>query len=142
MKGQYNLLALIPLRYRCLHCSRVHTVEYPAADETSDKNAGSGGMSSNNTDHDSAQETQNGQRYSLRGRRQQAKTKEVNSNATAKTDANEPSSPSYWEKPYYRFAIDDALLYMDAGTRYRHNITVVNVTVTERCLSTGSDDGT
>ena len=54
---------------------------------------------------------------------------------------NELSTPSYWEKVHYRYAIDDALLYMDDKSALMHNITVVNITVTERCLSTGSDDG-
>ena len=55
---------------------------------------------------------------------------------------DELSSPEYWQDPSYRFAIDDALLYLDEKSIYLHNISVVNVTLTERCLSTGSDDGT
>jgi hypothetical protein len=51
------------------------------------------------------------------------------------------SSPSYWEKVHYRFARGDALLHLDEKTVALHNITYVNVTLTERCLSTGSDNG-
>jgi hypothetical protein len=51
------------------------------------------------------------------------------------------SSPSYWEKVHYRFARGDALLHLDEKTVAMHNITYVNVTLTERCLSTGSDNG-
>ena len=51
------------------------------------------------------------------------------------------SSPSYWEEPHYRFAMDDALLFFDVKSALMHNITNVNITVTERCLSTGRDDG-
>lgn len=64
-------------------------------------------------------------------------------NATNMQDqiVDEYSSPDYWEDPSYRFAIDDALLYLDGKSIYLHNISIVNLTVTERCLSTGSDDG-
>jgi hypothetical protein len=51
------------------------------------------------------------------------------------------SSPLYWEEPHYRFSMDDALLYLDEKSALLHNISVVNITVTERCLSTGKDDG-
>ena len=51
------------------------------------------------------------------------------------------SSPSYWEKVHYRFARGDALLHLDEKTVSLHNISYVNVTLTERCLSTGSDNG-
>ena len=51
------------------------------------------------------------------------------------------SSPEYWDEPHYRFSLDDALLYLDEKSALLHNITIVNVTVTERCLCTGMDDG-
>ena len=51
------------------------------------------------------------------------------------------SSPAYWEEPHYRFSMDDALLYLDEKVALLHNISIVNITVTERCLSTGEDDG-
>ena len=60
---------------------------------------------------------------------------------TAPDEIDEFSTPEYWEDPTYRFAIDDALLYLDVKSIYLHNISVVNVTLTERCLSTGADDG-
>jgi hypothetical protein len=50
-------------------------------------------------------------------------------------------SSSHWEQVHYRYARDDALLHLDEKTLSLHNITLVNVTLTERCLSTGSDDG-
>ena len=60
-------------------------------------------------------------------------------NQTSSTDRL--SSPKFWKKPHYRFATDDALMYLDHRASTLHNINVVNVTVTERCLSAGSDDG-
>lgn len=51
------------------------------------------------------------------------------------------SSPEFWKKPHYRFATDDALIYLDHRASILHNVHVVNVTVTERCLSSGSDYG-
>jgi len=61
--------------------------------------------------------------------------------STQNQSVDELSSPEYWQDPSYRFALDDALLYLDEKSIYLHNITIVNVTVTERCLSTGSDNG-
>jgi hypothetical protein len=58
-----------------------------------------------------------------------------------KKDDGSFSSPSYWEKVHYRFARGDALLHLDEKTVSLHNISYVNVTLTERCLSTGSDNG-
>uniref|UniRef100_A0A7S4MZ70 Uncharacterized protein n=1 Tax=Odontella aurita TaxID=265563 RepID=A0A7S4MZ70_9STRA len=55
-------------------------------------------------------------------------------------DGDPLSSPSYWSKPHYLFATSDALLRLDPKFRHLHNVTVVNVTLTERCLSTGRDD--
>ncbi len=110
-------------------CSRVHKVEYP--EPSSNATAASGG--GNGTD---AEET------SVRGRRVAENTEENgdgDSSGVSKDD--ELSSPSYWEKVHYRFVIDDALLFLDEKSALLHNITVVNVTVTERCLSTGADDG-
>ena len=52
------------------------------------------------------------------------------------------SSPEFWKKPHYRFATDDALIYLDHRASVLHRVNVVNVTVTERCLSSGSDHGT
>jgi len=75
-------------------------------------------------------------------RRLDAKNENTDEDAVANhVDDDHFSSPSYWEKPHYRFSIDDALLFMDTKSAYLHNITLVNITVTERCLSTGSDDG-
>ena len=51
------------------------------------------------------------------------------------------SSPEFWKKPHYRFATDDALIYLDHRASVLHHINVVNVTLTERCLSSGSDHG-
>jgi len=74
-------------------------------------------------------------------RLEQGKTSDGDDGSGSANKAPDPSSPTYWEKPHYRFAIDDALLYLDATSASMHNIALVNVTVTERCLSTGSDDG-
>mmetsp|Transcript_14904 Transcript_14904/g.23127 ORF Transcript_14904/g.23127 Transcript_14904/m.23127 type:complete len:684 (+) Transcript_14904:76-2127(+) len=40
----------------------------------------------------------------------------------------------------YRFTTSEALLYLDKRLIFNHNITLVNVTLSERCLSTGTDD--
>lgn len=51
------------------------------------------------------------------------------------------SDPSYWEQPQrYRFATNEALLYLDSKLASLHNLTIINVTLTEHCLSTGTDD--
>ena len=60
-------------------------------------------------------------------------------NQTSGTDRL--ASPEFWKKPHYRFATDDALIYLDRRASTLHNVNVVNVTVTERCLSSGSDHG-
>jgi len=111
-------------------CSRVRNVKYPEIDTVD-----------NSTDKEDvvdmlavANGTTNDQH--IRGLKQTKLKNEDNSTAV-----NEFSSPTYWEKVHYQFAIDDALLYLDETAALLHNITLVNITVTERCLSTGSDDG-
>ena len=58
-------------------------------------------------------------------------------------EGDQYSKPSFWREDsvHYRFAIDSSLLYIDENSALLHKINVVNVTVTERCLSTGSDHG-
>ena len=58
-------------------------------------------------------------------------------------EGDQYSKPSFWreDKIHYRFAIDSSLLYIDENSALLHGINVVNLTVTERCLSTGSDHG-
>jgi len=136
-------------------CSRVHNVEYPKiSNNETDANASDDG-GNNNTgvaegESGKHQATRSLSRLRLREEaekhgRQLVDTEEKNgddnSNSSRSLKDNELSSPSYWEKVHYRFAIDDALLYLDENSALLHNITVVNVTVTERCLSTGSDHG-
>jgi hypothetical protein len=148
---------------RCTgQCSRVRQVQYPQGGKATTKarlfhqpraKTANSTVPNNSTD-----------RNSLRGKKGQAreriltndtvKTRQQNAtnssghaenmNTTHAQDHNddEYSSPEYWEDPSYRFAIDDALLYLDEKSIYLHNISIVNLTVTERCLSTGSDDGT
>ncbi|KAL3809407.1 hypothetical protein ACHAXA_007007 [Cyclostephanos tholiformis] len=77
----------------------------------------------------------------LRGLQQRVKEQIDIGEDREKSDGLSLSSPSYWEKVHYRYARDDALLHLDEKTISLHNITFVNVTLTERCLSTGSDDG-
>lgn len=50
------------------------------------------------------------------------------------------SSPEYWETPHYRYSSMEALMYLDKEFTLDHNLTVVNITVTERCLSSGNDN--
>lgn len=51
------------------------------------------------------------------------------------------SAAEYWEKPAYKFATTQSLLFLDRKMLFWHNISIVNVTLSERCLSTGKDDG-
>ena len=50
------------------------------------------------------------------------------------------SSSFYWKDPTYRFSTNEALLYLENDMLQFHNISLVNVTLTERCLNTGSDN--
>uniref|UniRef100_A0A7S4VIQ3 Uncharacterized protein n=1 Tax=Ditylum brightwellii TaxID=49249 RepID=A0A7S4VIQ3_9STRA len=52
---------------------------------------------------------------------------------------NPLETQAYWKKPDYRFSTSEALLYLDSNILWMHNVTVVNVTLTERCLSSGND---
>ncbi|KAL3777962.1 hypothetical protein ACHAW5_003396 [Stephanodiscus triporus] len=81
------------------------------------------------------------QQHVLRGLQRRAREQIDNNDDSEKGDSLSSSSPSYWENVHYRFARDGALLHLDEKTISLHNITFVNVTLTERCLSTGSDDG-
>jgi len=40
----------------------------------------------------------------------------------------------------YRFSMSDALLYLDESFMFQHNVSLINITVTDRCLVGGSDD--
>jgi hypothetical protein len=51
------------------------------------------------------------------------------------------SSAVYWSEPVYKFSANEALMFLDKKMISFHNISIVNVTLSERCLSTGSDDG-
>ena len=99
-----------------------------ASDESNNSNDISGGQ-------------QRRQKHVLRGLQRQANEQLDNDEDRERSDGLLLSSPSYWEKVHYRFARDDALLHLDEKTVSLHNVTFVNVTLTERCLSTGSDDG-
>jgi len=51
------------------------------------------------------------------------------------------SSAEYWKTPRYRFSIDEAFLYHSDEMLNWMNVSFVNVTLSETCLSTGSDLG-
>lgn len=51
------------------------------------------------------------------------------------------STATYWENAAYRFSTSEALMFLDDKLLMYHNISIVNVTLSERCLSTGSDNG-
>lgn len=53
------------------------------------------------------------------------------------------SSRNFWNEPDYRFSTNDALTYLDDKMLYHlhPDIRLVNVTLSERCLSSGRDDG-
>ena len=117
-------------------CSRVRNVEYPIAESDAKKDENNSVIvADGQVEYNDGGEVQDGQH--TRGLKQNKKDYRINNNGTV----DQYSSPEYWEKPHYRFAIDDALLYLDEKAALLHKITLVNVTVTERCLSTGSDDG-
>jgi len=112
-------------------CSRVRNVVYPVVeidtvDNSTDKEVVGMLTAVNDTADD----------QHIRGLKKTKSKDEDNSTAV-----DEFSTPTYWEKVHYQFAIDDALLYLDETAALLHNITLVNITVTEKCLSTGSDDG-
>lgn len=50
------------------------------------------------------------------------------------------SSQEFWEKPHYKYASSEALVHLDDKMVRWHNVTLVNVTLEERCLNTGGDD--
>eukprot|EP00550_Attheya_septentrionalis_P003759 CAMPEP_0198283350 /NCGR_PEP_ID=MMETSP1449-20131203/2972_1 /TAXON_ID=420275 /ORGANISM="Attheya septentrionalis, Strain CCMP2084" /LENGTH=887 /DNA_ID=CAMNT_0043979935 /DNA_START=171 /DNA_END=2834 /DNA_ORIENTATION=- len=50
------------------------------------------------------------------------------------------ATEDFWEEPHYRYSMHEALLYLDTNVQLMHNLTLVNVTLTEACLATGSDD--
>ncbi len=51
------------------------------------------------------------------------------------------STLDYWNENVYKFSTNEALMYLDDKLLFYHNVSIVNVTLTERCLSTGSDEG-
>lgn len=48
-------------------------------------------------------------------------------------------SHAYWETPHYRFSKEEALLQLDDALLSWYNISIINVTLTESCLSSGKD---
>ena len=143
-------------------CSRVHKVKYEEeildieeedSSNTDDQEdyvspLSSGGQrqaarssDESNNANDMSGGQQRRHKHGLRGLQRQAKEQLDNDDDREKSDGLLLSSPSYWEKVHYRFARDDALLHLDEKTVSLHNVTLVNVTLTERCLSAGSDDG-
>ena len=143
--------------------STVRYVEYPNSGKVTEKarlfqqRPAVVGRKTNKTENDSLGSHLRGEIRQVRTRKlttETASTEQKNSTTESNTftdqrnssfpqneEVDELSSPEFWEDPTYRFAIDDALLYLDENSIYLHNITTVNVTLTERCLSTGSDDG-
>jgi len=63
-----------------------------------------------------------------------------NSTNDADNAMNLYSSPEYWETPHYRFATEEALLYLKEDTLLWYNVSFVNVTMTLECLSHGNDE--
>ena len=51
------------------------------------------------------------------------------------------TNADYWNVPAYRYSSNEALMFMDKKMIAYHNISLVNVTLSEQCLSTGSDTG-
>lgn len=64
-------------------------------------------------------------------------------NTNNKTSTNiDWSNSIHWDKPTYRFSTMEALLHVDNQFLWTHNISIVNLTLTERCLSSGDDTTT
>ena len=61
-------------------------------------------------------------------------------NTVAKKSSKYYSSSEYWETPHYRFSSMEALMFLEDEFKYNHNLSLVNVTLTERCLSSGNDN--
>jgi len=49
------------------------------------------------------------------------------------------NSEAFWETVQYRFTTNEAMLYLDDGLVRKHNASLVNITLTENCLSGGTD---
>jgi hypothetical protein len=63
------------------------------------------------------------------------------SNDTQKHVDSHYASESYWKEPHYKFSNNEALMFLDDNMLRYHNVSIVNITLTERCLSTGHDQG-
>ena len=68
--------------------------------------------------------------------------KDVISEDNANAGLVDYSSSTYWETPHYRFSTNEALLDMEDSLLNRYNVALVNVTLTESCLSSGKDGET
>ena len=103
-------------------CSRVHNVVMPnfTANESSDS-----ALTGNSLEASSSSRHQ--------GAKKDGKT-QING-------VDKYSSSEYWKKPAYKFSTTHSLMYLDKKMVLWHNISIVNVTLSERCLSTGTDDG-
>jgi len=109
-------------------CSRVHTIVQP---------------SSNLTTSSSSDETEKG-KQTLQSYITQEWSYHNPGLDHYLQNSSSSSSPleteEYWkDSTHYRFSTSEALLYLDSKTLLLHNVSVVNVTLTERCLSSGSD---
>jgi len=49
------------------------------------------------------------------------------------------STTEYWDTAHYRYASMEAIMFLEKTFELEHNLSIVNVTLTERCLSAGSD---
>jgi hypothetical protein len=65
---------------------------------------------------------------------------DLSNNAQNKVDSHY-ASESYWTEPHYKFSTNEALMFLDDNMLRYHNVSIVNITLTERCLSTGHDQG-
>ena len=50
------------------------------------------------------------------------------------------NSSEFWETPHYQYASMEALIFLESEFALDHNISTVNITLTEQCLSAGQDD--
>lgn len=70
---------------------------------------------------------------------QERKDEDVSHNCTS-TDSYF-TSEQFWKEPHYKFSTNEALMFLDDNMLNYHNVSIVNVTLTEQCLSTGHDLG-
>ena len=111
-------------------CSRVHNVIVPDSDSNSNSTGNATAVQIENKDKEKESFWN---QIGIGG-------KDANGEMKG-NDMNQYSTAEYWSKPAYKFSSNEALMFLDDQMLIFHNVSIVNVTLSERCLSTGSDQG-